>query len=146
MIVFVCGLIGAGKTTYCRNYFEYYTDLDEIASHRKEDQIALTLKLHNEGKTVAHITCMPSPTERTALMPEKYIWIDTSLGQSMFNIYKRERPGEIERIHELMQANRRLLWKKKAFPFYWTIVKFPFKEIKKDDGNKSIIASSGETN
>lgn len=130
MIIFVCGIIGAGKTTYCKNYFDYYTDLDEIASGKKDDQIALTLKLHNEGKTVAYITCMPSPLERQLLKPSKYIWIDTSLVQSMANIYMRGRPGEAERIHELMRANRRLLWKKKSFPFPWTVVKFPFKEIK----------------
>ena len=53
MIYFVCGLIGAGKTTWAKRHFQTLTDADEELS--KTEQIRKTLKLSEHGD-VAHIT------------------------------------------------------------------------------------------
>lgn len=117
MIHIICGLIGAGKTTYAKSHYQYVTDFDELLS--KEKQIAETLRLHNEGKTVAHITCFPTRLEQMAFYKQepKMIWISTSLEQSMENVEARGRTRDMVNLQNVLEANMQLL-KSKAHCYY----------------------------
>ena len=105
MIYVICGLIGAGKTTYAHRNYKYVTDFDEIGS--KEKQIQLTKRLHKSGKTVAHITCYPTSHERVFFDTNhaQYIWINTSPEQAEKNIKSRGRTRDIENIARVVKQN-----------------------------------------
>ena len=123
MIVMICGLIGAGKTTYAKNNYQYVTDFDEILS--KEKQIEETLRLHQEGKTVAHITCVPTRAEQMAFnrySPEM-VWINTSPEQAMKNVIKRGRSRDMTRLREIEKSNTRFLKSKDCYGYKWILVK-----------------------
>lgn len=117
MIHVICGLIGAGKTTYAKSHYQYVTDFDELLS--KERQIAETLRLHNEGKTVAHITCFPTRLEQMAFykLQPKMIWIATSLEKSMSNVEARGRDRDMIDLSRVMKSNMELL-KSKTHSYY----------------------------
>lgn len=109
MIYVVCGLIGAGKTTYARNNFEYVTDYDEIGS--KEEQIYRTLQLHKEGKRVAHITCYPTRKELEALekiQEIRFLWVDTDKNRSMDNVMARGRARDMDDLDRVWYKNQEL--------------------------------------
>ena len=57
MITIICGLIGAGKSTFAAENFKNFTDADLEES--KDSQIKKTLELYRKGIDVAHITCFP---------------------------------------------------------------------------------------
>lgn len=111
MIYAICGLIGAGKTTYARDHFLYVTDLDYIESGLKSDQIKLTRRLSKGNGDVAHITCYPIPKERSFLDGNNahYIWINTSPDQALKNIMKRARPRDLSNLDRVIQKNEQLL-------------------------------------
>lgn len=113
-IYVICGLIGSGKTTYAKENYERYTDVDECED--KNDQIRKTLTLLDDGD-VAHITTVPGlhRAERAFLMSPftghriKYIWIDTSEEQCKKNIIKRNRPRDMADLESLIARNHELM-------------------------------------
>ena len=65
-VIFVCGLIGAGKTTWAKKQSRLVTDFDDLPDgSTKRDQIRLTKRLLKKGD-VFHITCYPKPEELRA--------------------------------------------------------------------------------
>ncbi len=100
-VIFVCGLIGAGKTTWTRKHAQQYTDLDELpAGSKKKDQIKQTKRLLKKGD-VFHITCYPTREELRAFkdVEKDFVLIDTSKHQAKTNILIRGRT-EIWRISD----------------------------------------------
>ena len=88
MIAMICGLIGAGKSTYAEMNYDHVTDFDDLMS--KERQIEETIRLHEEGETVAHITCLLTRSEQIAIYrysPEM-VWINIIPEQVMNNVIK----------------------------------------------------------
>lgn len=128
-VVFLCGLIGAGKTTYAGNNFKVFTDLDMMRANRfgstKTDQIALTKKLLKDNDEVCHITCYPSKSEIDSFRDYKirYLWIDTNPLEAQKNVISRNRKRDMHRLDEIFRANRDYAWKKKTG-------KIEFEEIK----------------
>lgn len=108
MIHIVCGMIGAGKTTYCKNMKCTYTDFDEMTS--KQEQIDKTIALVNKGIEVWHITTYPSGKERLAFekYEKEYIWINTTFSQCKQNILKRKRERDLSDLSETLTSNRNI--------------------------------------
>ena len=126
MIVMICGLIGAGKSTYAAMNYDHVTDFDELMS--KERQIKETIRLHEEGKTVAHITCFPTRLEQIALYrysPEM-VWINTSPEQAMKNVIRRGRGRDMNRFRDIEKANRRFLDSRLHSSYNWKVVNVAF--------------------
>ena len=116
MIYVVCGLIGAGKSTYSNRNFPFVSDTDEKRSHKrlKDTQIQYTKELYESGKDVAHVTCYPTPEELAffeALPPDavSWIWIDTSELQARKNILQRARAQDVQNLPETLAKNHELL-------------------------------------
>jgi hypothetical protein len=133
MIYVVCGLIAAGKSSYCmRNCAEFF-DSDEQLS--KQEQLRNTLNRHAAGKDVAHITCYPTSEELEAfrtLPPEEvsWIWIDTSEAQAKKNIMERGRARDLANLRETLTRNHELMGK-----FYSSDIPFKLVEVF-DDGER----------
>ena len=115
MIYVVCGLIGAGKSTYSSQRFQIISDTDEKVSRKelKTEQILNTKRIHEAGRDVAHITCYPTPEELAffgTVPPEKisWIWIDTSEAQARKNILQRNRPRDVMNLPETLAKNHEL--------------------------------------
>ena len=132
MIYVICGLIGADKTTYARNNFKIYTDSDEIKS--KQIQLEMTRKLHESGKTVAHISHYPLKEEQNyfdALSSNqvKYIWINTTEKQCRRNIIHRNRLCNMMYLEDVFKRNAEIvkMVQKSAIPFEFVDV-FPTDE------------------
>lgn len=106
MIHVVCGMIGAGKTTYCKNMKGVTTDFDEMTS--KQEQIEETIALANANVEVWHITTYPSEKERLAFAnyEKEYIWINTSFSQCKENILKRKRERDLKDLSKTLISNR----------------------------------------
>lgn len=128
-VVFLCGLIGAGKTTYAINNFKVFTDLDLMRDKqfgvKKIDQIKLTKELLKDNDEVCHITCFPSKSEIDSFREYviKYLWVDTNPLEAQRNVISRNRKRDMSRLDEIFKANKDYAWKKKTS----NIV---FKEIK----------------
>ncbi|MGK4109099.1 hypothetical protein [Enterococcus cecorum] len=125
-IVFVCGLIGSGKTTYLRKQQAIFTDLDLMNDlARKIDQINYTKSLLKKYKKVYHITTYPTEEELEAFKKYKntFLWIDTDVEQCKTNILIRNRKRDIENLPNVYEANKNLMRK-----FKESIL--PFKKIK----------------
>lgn len=125
-IVFVCGLIGSGKTTYLRKQQAIFTDLDLMNDlARKIDQINYTKSLLKKYKKVYHITTYPTEEELEAFKKYKntFLWIDTDIEQCKTNILIRNRKRDIENLPNVYEANKKLMRK-----FKESIL--PFKKIK----------------
>ena len=105
MIVCVCGLIGSGKSTFCKEQEGIISDYDLIGD--KNRQIKFTLIQDAKGKTVYHITCYPTPKEREAFEGKnvRYIWINTSWRQCYDNIFKRKRKRDMQNIEAVLSSN-----------------------------------------
>lgn len=108
MIKCVCGMIGAGKTTYCRKQDGIVSDFDEIGD--KDIQIEFTLKNAQECNTVYHTTCFPTQKEQDAFEKNevKYIWINTTFDKCKENILKRNRERDVKNLQETMEKNREI--------------------------------------
>jgi len=109
-ITIICGLIGAGKSTWAARHFETFTDLDAVPGWQKADQIRKTLDLVESGHDVAHITCYPTQDEEVAFrdMPVVYVWVDTPPAVCKKNILKRGRLRDIQNLASVEAANDRL--------------------------------------
>lgn len=124
-VIFVCGLIGAGKTTWTRKHAQQYTDLDELpAGSKKKNQIKQTKRLLKKGD-VFHITCYPTRDELRAFkdVEKDFVLIDTSKHQAKTNILIRGRDRDLENIGSVFQANKK----------YWRRFKtsdLPFRKVK----------------
>ena len=111
-LVVVCGLIGSGKTTYCRKAGGAYTDLDEIKSRSKAEQIQRTEALIEKTGECMHITCLPTRAEWEMVASyEKIelIWIDTPYEVCMKRVKRRGRARDIQDLEHIAGANRRYL-------------------------------------
>lgn len=133
MIYVVCGLIAAGKSSYCRRNFTEFFDSDEQLS--KQEQLRSTLNRHAVGKDVGHITCYPTSEELEAfraLPPEEvsWIWIDTSEAQAKKNIMERGRARDLANLRETLARNHDLIGK-----FYSSDIPFKLVEVF-DDGER----------
>ena len=111
MIVVVCGLIGAGKSTYARAHFEHITDCE--GATKKWDQICQTLAWDDMGETVAPVTCYPTSEESAAFAHRnvQYLWINTNPAQAMANIYNRGRERDLADLQYIAAKNRELFTK-----------------------------------
>lgn len=112
-VIFVCGLIGAGKTTWAKKRGTFVTDLDDFPEgSTKRDQIRLTKRLLKKGD-VFHICCYPSSKELKAFEsdPKEYIWIATTKHQAKTNILIRNRARDLENLGSVFAANKKY-WKK----------------------------------
>lgn len=124
-VIFVCGLIGAGKTTWTKKHAKRYTDLDELPEgSTKADQIRLTKRLLKQGD-VFYITCYPQPHELKAFDGEEkdFVMIDTNKRQAKTNILIRGRLRDLDNLDRTFHANRK----------YWTQLQnsnLPFRKVK----------------
>lgn len=121
-VVFVCGLIGSGKTTYLRKQQAIFTDLDLMNDlARKIDQIKYTKSLLKKYKKVYHITTYPTEEELEAFKKYKntFLWIDTDVEQCKTNILIRNRKRDIENLNRVYEANKNLMqkFKESRLPF-----------------------------
>ena len=115
MIFVICGLIGAGKSSYAN---EHYENVTECEVGTKEQQIAATLRFYRSGADVAHVTTYPSAEElvMAADVPPadvEWILIDTAPGQCRKNIIERNRPRDMSDLGFVIEKNRNL-WKRFA--------------------------------
>ena len=108
MIICVCGMIGAGKTTYCYQQSDIVSDFDEIGD--KDLQIKVSMKYEEKYGTVYHTTCYPTEKEREAFRSKevKYIWINTTFEKCRENILKRNRKRDTNNLEETMEKNREI--------------------------------------
>lgn len=121
-VVFVCGLIGSGKTTYVMKNQAIFTDLDLMNDlARKIDQINYTKSLLKKYKKVYHITTYPTEEELEAFKKYKntFLWIDTDEEQCKTNILIRNRKRDIENLNKVYEANKNLMqkFKESRLPF-----------------------------
>ncbi|WP_171313901.1 hypothetical protein [Enterococcus cecorum] len=121
-VVFVCGLIGSGKTTYVMKNQAIFTDLDLMNDlARKIDQINYTKSLLKKYKKVYHITTYPTEEELEAFKKYKntFLWIDTDVEQCKTNILIRNRKRDIENLNKVYEANKNLMqkFKESRLPF-----------------------------
>lgn len=124
MIFMICGLIGAGKSTFAAENYKHVT---ECEAGTKEEQIAATIKLYESGADVAHVTTYPSAEELVmaadvSLSDIQWIWIDTAPDQCRKNIIERNRPRDMSDLGFVLEKNRQL-WKR------FTESQLPFKHI-----------------
>lgn len=105
MIVIVCGMIGAGKSTWSEKQNGIVSDFDEIGS--KEKQIEFTIKNHVAGKTVYHVTCYPTRDEEPLIFEygAKCIWINTTMNKCRKNILTRGRKRDLVDISVTLDKN-----------------------------------------
>lgn len=124
MIFMICGLIGAGKSTFASENYKHVTECEECT---KEDQIAATVKLCESGQDVAHVTTYPSVEELEMALGAspsgvEWIWIDTAPDQCRKNIMERNRPRDMNDLGFVLEKNRQL-WRRFAES------QLPFKHI-----------------
>lgn len=121
----LCGLIGAGKTTYAKNHFQCFTDLDYFQGHStKKMQIDWSKSLLSQGYQVCHITTYPTD-EELAFAEENnavYLLIDTSLNQCKTNILIRNRERDMQHLGDVLTANEELTRKFKTSPIKFALV------------------------
>lgn len=110
LVVFLCGLIGSGKTTYALSHFRNFTDLDYMNNYaRKQDQINWTKRLLEKNAEVCHITTYPSTKEIEAFadVRQEFVLIDTDINQCKTNILIRNRMRDMQNITNVFKANIR---------------------------------------
>ncbi|HEM5120720.1 TPA: hypothetical protein U1629_000836 [Streptococcus suis] len=125
-VIFVCGLIGSGKTTFARANFQFVTDLDFMPQNaRKIDQIMWTKRLLRKVPVVCHITCYPTKKELEAFKNYdiSFILLATSFEQSKENILKRNRQRDMVDLNRVLIANFQYLSK-------FRVSHLPFKLVK----------------
>ena len=106
----ICGMIGAGKSTYAQKHYKHVLEFESFGS--KDLQILAAKKLHKQGNTVAYITCYPNMAERLFFDSLKagevrYILINTSFQQCAENIIKRGRAHDYQTISSGFEPNRK---------------------------------------
>ena len=119
MVKVICGLIGAGKTTYAiknKKDNDILLDWDLIAEALKTDnkiwiktvQDKLLQFFYNKGYDIWYITTILGSNELELLKQMKdveYIWINTSKQQCIENVKKRNRNDEVKYIEQLKKRN-----------------------------------------
>lgn len=113
MIFVICGLIGAGKTTYAKQQAkkdDVITDID-IDGTSKDKQLEQTMMFYHKGLNVYHVTCYPTVNEQEAFRwaDVEYIWINTTLSQARENIINRARTRDIDNLKATLEKNDTLL-------------------------------------
>lgn len=111
MIHIVCGLIGAGKSTFSQKQKGIVTECEHGT---KAEQIARTIKAYDAGSEVWHITTYPSMEEVAAFASYddvEYIWINTTIRQAYWNILERSRARDIVGLDETRRKNEVILQK-----------------------------------
>lgn len=111
MVICVCGMIGAGKSTFCKGLEGIVSDRDNLEN--KEKQIEFTLKNSEKSENIYHITCYPTAEEREIFkeLDAEYIWINTTIRQCEKNIVERGRTRDIEDLKKTLQKNQEILSK-----------------------------------
>ncbi len=125
-VVFLCGLIGSGKTTYAVRHYKHFTDLDYLPEYsRKIDQIRWTKRLLEKYDEVCHITCFPTPEELKAFQGfrKKYLLLETGFEKSKANILIRNRERDMQNLIDVLDANIHLLDQYKQSNMEWKKVK-----------------------
>lgn len=125
-VIFLCGLIGAGKTTYAQNHFKPFTDLDYMPMYsKKADQIRLTQSLLKTHDEVCHITCYPTEEEARAfrVYNKRFVLIDTGLRQAKTNVIIRNRQRDMMNLANVLESNLDLVKKYKNAKVKWEVVK-----------------------
>ena len=122
MVFCVCGLIGAGKTTFAKQQAGIISDYDEIGS--KEEQLKFTLKNAKNGENVYHTTCFPTEKELEAFknIQTEYIWINTTKRKALENIRNRERKRDIENIKQANEKNSEIIQKYLASSINFVVI------------------------
>lgn len=113
MIYVICGLIGAGKTTYAKQQAkndDVITDID-IDGTSKDEQLEQTMMYYQKGLNVYHVTCYPTTDEQEAFRwtDVVYVWINTTLAQARDNIINRARTRDIDNLRATLEKNDMLL-------------------------------------
>ena len=115
MIFVICGLIGAGKTTFAKANFGKVLDADEMES--KDAQFEEMQRLYAEGKDFAYITCLPTWRERQFLNARRqnvtFIWLDTDEETAHQRILERNRERDILNMWQVLRKNKELLVQKR---------------------------------
>lgn len=124
-VVFVCGLIGAGKTTWAKKQHGFVTDLDEFPQYStKKDQIRQTKHLLRRGD-VFHITCFPTKEELDSFKRSDcdFVYIATDPMQCKTNILIRNRKRDMEDLPRVFKANS-------EFKRKFELTELPFRKVK----------------
>lgn len=124
-LIILCGLIGAGKTTYARSNYKWVSDLDYMPPFsRKQDQIRFTFWLLKTKGEACHITCFPTNEELVAFRKEnkEFVLINTGLRQCEANILKRRRKRDFLDLSQIFLANRELIRRIKQAQIPWKVV------------------------
>ena len=111
MIHIVCGLIGAGKSTFVKSKLAKYTDQDDIGD--KQKQIQETINIASRNFDVYHITLFPTEEEIRLLgiYEHEFIWINTTFDMCRKNIIKRNRDRDVNNFPKTLIKNREILSK-----------------------------------
>lgn len=108
----LCGLIGAGKSTWAAGRYEHITDLDAMSTRSKRRQIMETLALAEQGETVCHIATYPTAQELESFGrfagAVRFLLVDVSEDEAEARIKKRGRARDIENIDEVLKKNHTL--------------------------------------
>lgn len=120
-VIFVCGLIGSGKTTWARRHGKQITDLDDFPKwSTKQDQIKRTKQLLKSGP-VYHITCYPTGEELRSFKAcaKEFVLIATSRNQAKTNILIRARKRDLDNLGGVLKANESYwkLYRSSKLPF-----------------------------
>lgn len=124
-VIFLCGLIGAGKTTYAQKHFKPFTDLDYMPMYsRKADQIRLTKNLLKTHDEVCHITCYPTEEEARAFKGYniRFVLINTGLKQAKTNIIIRNRQRDMMNLNNVLKSNVDFINKYRTSKVKWELV------------------------
>ena len=110
-VIFLCGLIGSGKTPFALKHCLYFTDLDLIPGFStKSYQLQQTRILLNQHGNVCHITTYPTKQELEELAEynQRFLLLDTSQSQRKTNILIRNRKRDIDNLPNVLLANQNL--------------------------------------
>lgn len=122
MITVVCGLIGAGKTTWAKKHFETVIDRDDFSS--KAEQLE-ALRSADPEKAAAYITCYPTREEFEALKEIgelSWIWIGTTQAQAKQNILSRARERDLKDLGRILKKNSNLAVRLAGAPVRFKII------------------------
>lgn len=108
----LCGLIGAGKSTWAVGRYEYITDLDAMSTRSRRRQIMETLALAEQGETVCHITTYPTAQELESFGrfagKVRFLLVDADEAEAESRIKKRGRARDTENLDEVLRKNHML--------------------------------------
>ena len=113
MIHVICGMMGAGKSTYARKRgYDHVLELEDFG--RKDKQIRRARELNKRGEILAYITCYPTPAEMTFFnsLPDaevRWLLIDTDYKRCEQNIRSRRRGTDADVIKTKFEKNKRIL-------------------------------------